>query len=283
MATSEPLVSVCIPVYNGEKYINETLDCVLGQTYKNIEVIISDNCSTDRTIELIKAYNDPRVKIFSNEKNMGIKYNYLKVFTYATGKYLTFMGADDGMSLHTIEKEVAILEDEKYKDVVLVNGYVSIINDESKQVYLKKFIFGTGLFSSYWAIRASFLYGSNIIGEPNGALFRKEVYDKIPEPKFEKANDWCFDLDMLCELLLQGKLYVIPEPLGKFRISAQSTSNKVLGSVQAKLFREYAYLMFKDKRYKMSFFWVITGSINSFFMQIARNIFYILFIKNKEN
>ncbi|MES2837548.1 MAG: glycosyltransferase family 2 protein [Bacteroidota bacterium] len=281
MSNSEPLVSVCIPVYNGEKYINETLDCVLGQTYKNIEVIISDNCSTDRTIELIKAYNDSRVKIFSNEKNEGIKYNYLKVFTYATGKYLTFMGADDGMDITTIIKEVKILEDEKYKDVVLVNGFVSIINDESKQVYLKKFLFGSGLFSSYWAIRSNFLYGSNMIGEPNGALFKKEAYDKIPNPKFEKANNWTFDVDMLCELLLQGKLYVIPESLGKFRISAQSTSNKELRFTQAKLFRQYAYFMFKDKRYKLSFFWVITATVNSFFLQLLRNLFYKLFIKNK--
>ncbi len=258
------------------------MDCVLGQTYKNIEVIISDNCSTDRTIELIKKYNDARVKIFSNEKNMGIKYNYLKVFTYATGKYLMFMGADDGMALSTIEKEVAIMEDERYKDVSLVNGYVSIINDESKQVYLKKFIFGTGLFSSYWAIRSNFLYGSNILGEPNGALFKKEHYDKIPEPKFEKGNNWTFDLDMLLELLLQGKLYVIPEPLGKFRISAQSTSNKELKFVQAKLFREFTNAVYKDKRYKLSYFWVITSAVNSFLLQIARNMFYILFIKNKK-
>lgn len=280
--SSQPLVSICIPVFNGEKYINETMDCVLGQTYKNIEVIISDNCSTDRTIELIKNYNDARVKIFSNEKNMGIKYNYLKVFTYATGKYLMFMGADDGMALTTIEKEVAILEDERYKDVSLVNGYVSIINDESKQVYLKKFIFGTGLFSSYWAIRSNFLYGSNILGEPNGALFKKEHYDKIPEPKFEKGNNWTFDLDMLLELLLQGKLYVIPEPLGKFRISAQSTSNKELKFVQAKLFREFTNAVYKDKRYKLSYFWVITSAVNSFLLQIARNMFYKLFIKNKK-
>ncbi len=283
MSLSQPLVSVCIPVYNGAKYINETLDCVLGQTYKNIELIISDNCSTDNTLELIRAYADPRVKIFSNEKNMGIKYNYLKVFTYATGKYLSFMGADDGMELTTIEKGVAILESEKYRDVSLVNGYISIINEESKRVYLKKFIFGGGCFSSYWGIRSNLLYGSNIIGEPNGALFKKEAYDKIPEPKFEKGNNWTFDVDMLCELLLQGKLYIIPEPLGKFRISAQSTSKKELRFAQARLFREYAMALYRDKRYHLSFFWVITASINSFLLEIARNLFYVFFIKKVKN
>jgi len=279
---SLPLVSVCIPIFNGQEYIRETMDCVLNQTYKNLEVIISDNCSTDKSIEIIKSFNDPRIKIFSNEKNMGIKYNYLKVFTYASGKYLTFMGADDGMTLTAIEKAISILEHPDNADVALVNGYVSIINNNSKQVYLKKFIFGSGKFSSYWAIRSNFLYGSNIVGEPNGTLFRKDHYLKIPDPKFEKANNWTFDLDMLLELLLQGKLYVLPEIVGKFRISEQSTSNKELRFEQAKLFRQYAIAIYRDKRYNLSFFWVITASVNSLLLQIARNLFYKIFITKKK-
>jgi hypothetical protein len=213
---------------------------------------------------------------------MGIKYNYLKVFTYATGKYMTFMGADDGMSLDAIEKSVRVMEDPNNVDVSVVNGYISIINDKSKQVYLKKFIFGTGKFSSYWAIRSNFLYGSNNIGEPNGTLFKRKDYLNIPEPKLEKGNNWTFDLDMLLELLLQGKLYVLPETIGKFRISAQSTSNKELRFDQARLFREYTLSIYRDKRYHLSFFWVIIAFINSFLLQIARNLFYKIFINSKK-
>jgi len=86
---------------------------------------------------------------------------------------------------------------------------------------------------------------------------------------------------MLFELLLQGKLYLIPKPLGKFRISAQSTSNKELIFVQPRLFREFTNAVYKDKRYKLSYFWVVRSTINSFLLQIARNIFYKLFIKKK--
>lgn len=279
---NQALVSICIPVYNGEEFIDETIQCCINQTYKNIEIIFSDNCSTDSTIEKIKSYNDPRIKIYSNPKNEGLLYNFKKVFTYATGKYMAFLGADDGMELDAIEKCVKVLETPGNENIVLVNTFIQIINNESKTVFTKKFIFGGGKFSAYWAIRANFLYGSNTIGEPNGSVWRKDAYNKIPEPKFRNGNTWTTDIDMKFELLLFGDTYVIPEPLGKFRLSNQSTSKKELKFTQAKLFRQYAYALYKDKRYKMSFFWVITATINSILLEIARNAFYILFI-NKKN
>lgn len=278
----QPLVSICIPVYNGAAYIDETVQCCINQTYRNIEVIFSDNCSTDNTVELIKRYNDPRIKIYSNSKNEGLLNNFKKVFTYATGKYMSFLGADDGMTNDCIEKCVRILEDPKYKNVVLVNTYIQIINDESKTVFIKKFIFGGGLFKGKWGIRSNFLYGSNTIGEPNGSVWRKEIYDKVPEPKFKNGNTWTTDLDLKFELMLHGDTYVIPEALGKFRLSAQSTSKKELKFTQAKLFREYALALYRDKRFGLSYFWVITATINSLLLEVARNIFYILFIKKKE-
>jgi glycosyltransferase involved in cell wall biosynthesis len=278
---NQPLVSICIPVYNGDKYIDETIQCCIGQTYKNIEIIISDNCSTDKTVERIKSYNDPRIKLYQNSSNIGLVGNYIKALSYASGKYMGFLGADDGMALNAVEKEVEIMEAPGNENIVLVNSYINVINDESKVVFRKKFITGGGPLSSYWGIRSNLFYGSNTIGEPNGSFFRKETYDKIPEPKFKNANAWTMDLDMKFELLLQGESYMIPEPLGMFRISSQSTSNKELKFDQARLFREYAYTLYKDKRYNLSFFWVITATINSFFLQLARNLFYILFIKNK--
>ena len=278
---NNPLVSICIPIYNTEKFVHETLDCVLQQTYTNLEIIFSDNCSTDKTVEIIKSYNDSRIKLYQNSENIGLVNNFIKVLSYASGKYMMFLGADDGMDYTAIEKGVAILEDEKNKDLVIVNTHIKIINDESKLVHTKKYIFGSGKISSYWGIRCNLFWGSNIIGEPNGTVFRRDAYEKTPNPKFKNGNTWTLDLDMKNELFLLGPGYMIPEALGMFRLSAQSTSNKELKFAQAKLFREYAYTLYKDKRYKLSFFWVIVATINSFILQIARNVFYKLFIKHK--
>src|ERR1044072_586177 len=114
----QPLVSICIAVYNGAEFIDETLQCCFNQTYKNIEIIISDNCSTDDTLGRVRAYNDPRISIYSNESNLGMLANYRKVLTYAKGKYMTFLCADDGMDHDTVEKAVNIMESPAHANIV---------------------------------------------------------------------------------------------------------------------------------------------------------------------
>jgi glycosyltransferase involved in cell wall biosynthesis len=278
---NQPLVSICIPVYNGEQFLDETIRCCLDQTHRNLEIIFSDNCSTDRTVSIIKSYNDPRIKLFSNPTNIGLMANYIKALSYATGKYMGFLGADDGMTTDAVEKCVRVMEAPENSRVVLVNSYIQIINDQSRPVFTKKFIFGGGPLSSYWGIRSNFLYGSNSIGEPNGSFFRRDAYERIPEPRFANANKWTLDLDMKFELLLQGDSYMIPEPLGKFRISHQSTSRKELRFAQSRLFIQYAWRIYRDRRYHLSVLWVAVAAVNSLILQIARNVFYRLFIRHR--
>lgn len=277
----QPLVSICIPVYNAGPFIHHTVACCINQTYRNIEIIFSDNCSTDGTPDEIRKYNDPRIIIHRNETNIGLIGNYVKALNYAKGKYMGFLGADDGMALDAVEKCVQILENPANSDVVLVNSYINVIDESNKVVFRKRFLFGGGYISSFWGIRSNFLYGSNTIGEPNGSFFRRENYERIPEPRFANANLWTLDLDMKFELLLQGRGYMIPEPLGMFRISRQSTSREQLRFTQAKLFRQYVYRLYKDKRYRISFFWVIVASISSLVLQLLRNLFYALHIRSK--
>lgn len=278
--SAQPLVSVCIPVFNGEKFLRETIDCVLNQTYKNIELVFSDNCSTDGTVEIINSYRDDRIKLFKNPTNEGIYNNYVKVLKLGTGEYITFLGADDLMDLTCIEKSVKILEEDP--SLVLINTHIQIINDLGEKIYTKKYFFGSGKLSRYWAIRSNLFYGSNLLGEPNGSLFLREAFQKIPEPLFSNSNNWTFDIDMKLELILQGETYMIPEPLGYFRISSNATSKKFPKFTHSRLFRQYAYNLYKDKRYKLSFFWVITATVNSLLLEFARNMFYLFFIRKKE-
>src|SRR5260370_42275271 len=94
---STPLLSIGLFVYNGERFLEETLDSILNQTFTNFELIISDNASTDRTAEVSQAYarRDSRIRYYRGEKNMGAGWNTRRVYELATAKYFKWAAADD--------------------------------------------------------------------------------------------------------------------------------------------------------------------------------------------
>jgi glycosyltransferase involved in cell wall biosynthesis len=94
---SRPLVSLGLPVYNGEKYLRRAIDSLLAQDYENLELIISDNASTDRTVEICQEYQlkDRRVHYYRNEKNMGGAWNFNRVLELARGEFFMWTADDD--------------------------------------------------------------------------------------------------------------------------------------------------------------------------------------------
>ena len=105
-----PLVSVTMPVYNGEKFIGETIESVLNQTYKNFELIIVNDASTDGTKEKILSYSDPRIFLYENPVNSGIVSTRNNCLNYAKGKYVAVLDSDDLSSPDRLEKQVKFLE-----------------------------------------------------------------------------------------------------------------------------------------------------------------------------
>jgi glycosyltransferase involved in cell wall biosynthesis len=132
----KPIVSIGMPVYNGTKYIVKALDSLLSQTYKNIEIIISDNASTDDTGRIIKDYNkkDRRITYFSQKENIGIIDNYNFVLKKARGEYFMWTACDDYRDETAIEKFVSVLEDKP--DVTLVSSYVKVVDLINKREQL---------------------------------------------------------------------------------------------------------------------------------------------------
>lgn len=96
MPLDSPLISVVMGTYNGEKYLREQLESIYGQTYKNIEVIVSDDCSTDNTVEILKGFSRDYGLIFTiNKKNLGLVKNFEKVLSLAKGDYIALADQDD--------------------------------------------------------------------------------------------------------------------------------------------------------------------------------------------
>ncbi len=151
-SVTSPLISVILPTYNGEKYIAETLESVLNQTYKNLEVIIVDDCSTDTTIKIIKSYTDKRIKLYLNEKNLGIANNTNKALSLATGEFIMMQDHDDISSPYRAEGMLKVLLENK--DLTGLNS--------------KMFYFDTG-------ISKEMIYKNLSISEPVVALNEKEL------------------------------------------------------------------------------------------------------------
>jgi glycosyltransferase involved in cell wall biosynthesis len=107
-----PRVSIGMPVYNGERFLRETLDSILCQTYRDYELVISDNCSTDHTLEICKEYaaRDPRIRLYVESTNRGAAWNYNRVVDLATGQYFKWAAHDDLLEPEYLAACVEVLD-----------------------------------------------------------------------------------------------------------------------------------------------------------------------------
>ena len=108
-----PLVSVGLPVYNGERYLGACLASLLAQTHANYEIIVSDNASTDGTVSILEAFaaREPRIRVLRAERNRGTAWNHERVRELARGEYFRWCGADDIIAPRCLEACVAALEE----------------------------------------------------------------------------------------------------------------------------------------------------------------------------
>ena len=106
-----PRVSIALPVYNGERYLEQSIRSVLAQTFTDFELIVSDNASTDRTIEIVERFAaiDPRVVLLRNDENRGAAWNYNNAFEHATGEFFRWHARDDWFEPDLIESLVEAL------------------------------------------------------------------------------------------------------------------------------------------------------------------------------
>src|ERR1700749_639605 len=103
--STRPLVSIGLFLYNGDRFLAAAIESILNQTFKDFELIISDNCSTDRSDEICRRYAaaDSRIRYYRNEKNMGAGWNLRNVYFKATGKYFKWAAHDDTLEPRFLE------------------------------------------------------------------------------------------------------------------------------------------------------------------------------------
>lgn len=134
---NQPLVSICIPVFNEEKYLERTIKSVLSQTYGNFELVISDNASTDKTQAICHEFaeKDSRVKYFRSPEKVSQNENFNRVFKLSSGQFTLWMGGHDWLDPNYIEQCVAKFVENP--ETVLVTTYTKHIDDKGVEHYLE--------------------------------------------------------------------------------------------------------------------------------------------------
>lgn len=122
-----PLVSVCMNAYNTEKYVFQAIDSVLNQTYTNLQVIVVDDASTDKTLDVIKSsFNDKRLEVYTRNQNRHISYTCNEAISYAKGKYVFHIDSDDVVSNDIIEKRYTGAKRHRCIFLCSGNGYTKV-------------------------------------------------------------------------------------------------------------------------------------------------------------
>jgi glycosyltransferase involved in cell wall biosynthesis len=213
---SEPLVSIGLPVYNGEQYLESAIDSILAQTFRDFELIICDNASTDGTAVICKdaAARDDRIRYFRNETNIGGARNGNLTATHARGQYFRLAGYDDLLAPDLLERSVAVLEHRP--DVVVCHPAFLVIdgegNEQERLTRNRPPMNPARLFASLTGLG----YGC----EETYGLMRRESL--LATGLYRDYTD--SDRSLLANMALMGQFYEIPEPLFFRRIHPHSST-----------------------------------------------------------
>ncbi|MDQ7773554.1 MAG: glycosyltransferase [Elusimicrobiales bacterium] len=148
-AESSELVSICIPVYNGIKYIRNAVESAELQTYKNIEIVVQDNASTDGTWEVLveMAHNDPRLSIERNPENIGMAPNWNRVLSRAKGSFISVLNCDDSYAADFIESSISLLR--KHGSDIVSSNHFNVVQGlkRPRRIFLR-----TGVYRDFPAV-----------------------------------------------------------------------------------------------------------------------------------
>ena len=210
-------MSVGIPVYNGEPYLRSALDDVLAQTWRDFEVVVSDNASTDATPEILREYaaRDPRIRIIWQERNRGAAWNYNEVFRHSRGRYFRWAPADDGMAPDYLAACLAELEAHPgcvlvYPRTELIDARGRKIRDYADDLHLVQ--------PRAWRRATAFVSRINLCNAVLG-LYRREVLARTLLIGSYVGSDAA----LLFETAWRGEIRELPQVLFRRRIHPEAS------------------------------------------------------------
>lgn len=247
-------ITVLMPVYNASLFLKEAIESILNQTYKNFEFVIINDGSTDNSLQIIESFNDPRIIIINNERNLGIIKSRNKGIAIAKGKYIVNMDADDISLATRFEKQYLYLE--KHNEVAVLASKLVLINQSNDEI---------GIWPEDYKISdrdeiRNILPIINCIGQPT-VMIRSSVLKKIGynSKYINGIEDWGLWLDVLSNKYIIDKL---DDVLLRYRIHSNSiTVSSNLSGVKNRIIR------FKLNYIKNNFF-----NLNFIILKLIRSL-----------
>jgi glycosyltransferase involved in cell wall biosynthesis len=211
MTERAPLVSVGLPVYNGERYLAQALDAILAQDLEDFEVVVSDNASEDATGEIVKAHaaSDPRIRYHRNDRNVGLTRNFNRVFELSRGKYFKWTAHDDWHPKETLRVCTEVLEGDP--SAVLCASAVAVIDEDD--TVLEEWHPSVDLRAPEPQLRLHRLLWSMGETHPLFAVMRSDALRRTPLYR----NYLGADRVLLAQLALMGPMWQLPEILHHYR------------------------------------------------------------------
>jgi glycosyltransferase involved in cell wall biosynthesis len=199
----KPKVSICVPTYNRKKYLKETLDSIIAQTYKDYEIVVVDDGSTDGTEEMIKKFGDSIT--YHWQENGGDAAARNKLIQLARGEYISFIDSDDLLFPDAIERLVKVVEAEE-EDVIAYGSYVRIDQDGNVCGKCKRKLYSGNITKHLF---------QTIIVHSCGSIFPRKIF-KDPVV-FDTSLNVCSDYDLWLSLSTKYKFVALPSPTFKRR------------------------------------------------------------------
>lgn len=206
-----PKVSVIMPVYNAEEFLVETINSVLSQTFIDFEFLIVDDGSTDKSMQILKSYNDPRIKVFKNNQNLGYVKTLNNLIELSNGEYIARQDNDDISLPERLEKQVSFLN--KNYDIGICGSNALVFGELNKKTLVpiedKK-------------IRAYMIINNPML-HPT-VMYRKSLFENLNISKYDESLCPAEDYGMWFEISKKTKLANLPDILLKYRWHKNSTS-----------------------------------------------------------
>ena len=210
-----PEISIIMSVYNGGKYLRESIDSILNQTFNNFELILVDDKSTDNTKQIIETYKDRRIKVIENNKNIGLTKSLNKAIKQSKGKYIARMDADDISHQDRLKEQYNFME--KSPDISIAGSFMNIINESGEIISINK------IYTSFKVIKFVLLFKNCILH--SSIIARSKDLKKIGF--YNEKYKYTQDLDLYSRAINKNlKIAIIPKVLVSSRIHKETISKR---------------------------------------------------------